>query len=147
VGQLAARLLGGKVPSLNHPHPISPSKKSGVQQGHTANVLPITVPLMSFHSSDFPLPLGTLLPLISQAEQRDINDFTPLHLTFLLARVIADLKDEGICGAALGNRPEFQRAMSAATVHKLECKLDSFRQLRPASRYRMMHSAAPTDLE
>jgi hypothetical protein len=65
----------------------------------------------------------------------------------LLARVIADLKDEGICGAALGNRPEFQRAMSAATVHKLECKLDSFRQLRPASRYRMMHSAAPTDLE
>ena len=27
---------------------------------------------------DFPLPLGALLPLISQAEQRDINDFTPL---------------------------------------------------------------------
>ena len=27
---------------------------------------------------DFPLPLGTLLPLISRAEQRDINDFTPL---------------------------------------------------------------------
>jgi nitronate monooxygenase len=27
---------------------------------------------------DFPLPLGALLPLISHAEQRDINDFTPL---------------------------------------------------------------------
>ena len=27
---------------------------------------------------DFPWPLGALLPLISQAEQRDINDFTPL---------------------------------------------------------------------
>jgi nitronate monooxygenase len=27
---------------------------------------------------DFPLPLGALLPLISKAEQRDINDFTPL---------------------------------------------------------------------
>ena len=27
---------------------------------------------------DFPLPLGALLPLISQAEQRDNNDFTPL---------------------------------------------------------------------
>ena len=27
---------------------------------------------------DFPLPLGALLPLISQAEQRDINDFAPL---------------------------------------------------------------------
>ena len=27
---------------------------------------------------EFPLPLGTLLPLLSRAEQRDINDFTPL---------------------------------------------------------------------
>ena len=27
---------------------------------------------------DFPLSLGALLPLISKAEQRDINDFTPL---------------------------------------------------------------------
>jgi nitronate monooxygenase len=27
---------------------------------------------------DFPLPLGALLPLISEAEQRDINDFSPL---------------------------------------------------------------------
>jgi nitronate monooxygenase len=27
---------------------------------------------------EFPLPLGALLPLISHAEQRDINDFTPL---------------------------------------------------------------------
>ena len=27
---------------------------------------------------DFPLPLGALLPLISQAEPRGINDFTPL---------------------------------------------------------------------
>jgi hypothetical protein len=50
-GQQAARLLGGKVPSLDHPHPISPPKKSGVQQGHTANDLSITVPPMSFRSS------------------------------------------------------------------------------------------------
>ena len=27
---------------------------------------------------DFPLPLGALLPLISQAEQRESSDFTPL---------------------------------------------------------------------
>jgi hypothetical protein len=27
---------------------------------------------------DFPLPVGALLPLISQVEQRDINDFTLL---------------------------------------------------------------------
>ena len=27
---------------------------------------------------DFPWPLGALLPLITQAEQRDINDFSPL---------------------------------------------------------------------
>ena len=63
VGQQAARLLGGKVPSLGHPRPISPPKKSGVQQGHTANVLPITVPLMSFHSSAVTLS-GAEVPLV-----------------------------------------------------------------------------------
>ena len=33
---------------------------------------------MSDAAPDFPLPLGTLLPLISQAEPRGINDFAPL---------------------------------------------------------------------
>jgi nitronate monooxygenase len=33
---------------------------------------------MADAAPDFPLPLGALLPLISQAEQQGINDFTPL---------------------------------------------------------------------
>ena len=33
---------------------------------------------MSDAAPDFPLPLGALLPLISQAEPRGITDFTPL---------------------------------------------------------------------
>ena len=33
---------------------------------------------MADAAPDFPSPLGALLPLISQAEQRGINDFSPL---------------------------------------------------------------------
>jgi nitronate monooxygenase len=33
---------------------------------------------MSDAAPDFPLPLRALLPLISRAQERDINDFTPL---------------------------------------------------------------------
>jgi hypothetical protein len=33
---------------------------------------------MADAAPDFPLPLGALLPLISEAERRGINDFTPL---------------------------------------------------------------------
>ena len=44
---------------------------------------------------DFPLPLGALLPLISQAEQQGINDFTPLW-SGEAAALARDLPGQGL---------------------------------------------------
>ena len=70
---------------------------------------------------DFPLPLGALLPLISQAEHRGINDFTPLW-SGEAAALARDLPGQGM------------------TVELAKGALERFRQLG-----RGVNAVPPTD--
>jgi len=67
--------------AIRHAH-VDSTVVSNVYTGRPARVLASRLtqeigPMLAA-APNFPSPLGALLPLISQAEQRDINDFTPL---------------------------------------------------------------------